>query len=68
MSIMLVEKWIERVPLGLDNFLDGRLSLDLQRNKIMLPYPQPKRSMLLPEVVVHNFFRYDKLSRIIVTL
>jgi hypothetical protein len=66
--IMLDAKCIERVPLGLVNFLNSHLSLDLQRNKIMLPYPQSKWSMSPPKVVVHNFFKYDKLSRIMVTL
>jgi hypothetical protein len=61
-------KLIGRVPPGLVNFLDDPLSLGLQRNKIPLPYPLPKRSMLPPEVVVHNFFGCDKLSRIMVTL
>jgi hypothetical protein len=61
-------KWIEIVPLGLVNFLDGRWSLGLQRNKIQFPYPRSKRSMSPPEVVVHNFFGCDKLSRIMVTL
>jgi hypothetical protein len=43
-------------------------SLDLQRNKILLPYPRPKRSMSPPVVVVHNFYGCDKLSRTMVTL
>jgi hypothetical protein len=68
MLIMLDAKWIERVPPGPINFLDDCLSLGLQRNKIRLPYPQPKRSMSPLEVVVHNFFGCDKLSRIMVTL
>jgi hypothetical protein len=68
MSLMPDEKWIERVPPELVNILDGPLSLGLQRNKISLSYPQLKRSMSLPEVVVHNFFGCDKLSRIMVTL
>jgi hypothetical protein len=54
---MLDAKWIERVSSGFVNFLDDRLSLDLQRNKILLHYPWPKQSMSSPEVVVHNFFR-----------
>jgi hypothetical protein len=37
-----------------------RLSLGLQRNKIPLPYSRPKRSMLPPVVVVHNYFRCNK--------
>jgi hypothetical protein len=61
-------KWIERVHLELVNFLDNPLSLGLQRNKIMLPYPRSKQSMSQPKVVVHNFFGCDKLSRIMVTL
>jgi hypothetical protein len=68
MPIMSDAKWIERVPLGLVNFIDGPLSLDLQRNKILLPYPRLNQSMSPPEVVVHNFFRCDKLLRIMVTL
>jgi hypothetical protein len=61
-------KWTERVPLELVNFLDGSLSLVLQRNKILLPYSRPKWSMLPLKDVVHNFFGCDKLSRIMVTL
>jgi hypothetical protein len=57
-------KWIERVPPGLVNFLDSRLSLGLQRNKIMLPCSWLKWSMSPPEIVVHNFFGCDKLLRI----
>jgi hypothetical protein len=68
MSIMPNEKWIERVLLGLANFLGGPLSLSLQRNKIPLPYPRPKRSMSLPVVVVQNLYGCDKLSRTMVTL
>jgi hypothetical protein len=49
-------KWIERVPLGLVNFLDDPLSLGLQGNKILLPYPWSKRHLSPPEVIVHNFF------------
>jgi hypothetical protein len=54
MSIMPDTKWIGRVPLGHVNSLNGHLSLGLQRNKILLPYPRPKRSMLPPVVVVLN--------------
>jgi hypothetical protein len=61
-------KWIERVPLGLANFLGGPFSLGLQRNKTPLPYPQPKWSMSSPVVVVHNFYGCDKLSRTMVIL
>jgi hypothetical protein len=68
MPIMPNAKWIVRVPSGHVNSLDGPLSLGLQRNKIPLPYPRPKRSMSLPVVVVRNYFGCDKLSRIIVTL
>jgi hypothetical protein len=68
MPIMPDAKWIERVPPRLANFLDGPLPLGLQRNKIMLPYPRPKRSMSLPAVVVHNFYGCDKLLRTMVTL
>jgi hypothetical protein len=58
---MLDVKWIERVSSGRVNFWDDRLSLGLQRNKILLHYPWPKQSMSSSEVVVHNFFRCDKL-------
>jgi hypothetical protein len=68
MPIMPDTKWIGRVPLGHVISLDGPLSLALQRNKILLPNPRPKRSMSPPVVVVHNYFRCDKLSRIMVTL
>jgi hypothetical protein len=44
------------------------LSLGLQRNKILVPYPQPKRSMSSSLVVVHNYFGCDKLSRIMVII
>jgi hypothetical protein len=66
MPIMLDVKWIGTVSLGLVNSLDGPLSFDLQRNKIQLPYPQPKRSMSPSVVVAHNYFGCDKLSRTIV--
>jgi hypothetical protein len=68
MPIIPDAKWIGRVPLGHVNFLDGPLSLGLPKNKILLPYPQSKRSMSPPVVVVHNYFGCDKLSRIMVTL
>jgi hypothetical protein len=68
MPIMSDAKWTERVPLGHVNSLNGLLSLSLQRNKILLPYPWPKRSMSPLVVVVHNYFGCDKLSRIMVTL
>jgi hypothetical protein len=68
MPIMPDAKWIGRVPLRHVNSLDGPLSLGLQRNKILLPYPRSKRSTSLPVVVVHNYFGFDKLSRIMVTL
>jgi hypothetical protein len=61
-------KWIGRVSPGHDNSLNGPLSLGLQRNKILLPYPRPKRSMSPSVVVVHNYFGCDKLSKIMVTL
>jgi hypothetical protein len=54
MPIMPDAKLIEKVPLGCANFLVGPLSLGHQRNKIPLPYPQPKRSTLPAVVVVHN--------------
>jgi hypothetical protein len=65
---MLDAKWIGRVPSRLVNFLDGALSLGLQRNEIPLIYPWPKRSMSPPVVIVHNYFRFDKVSRTMVTL
>jgi hypothetical protein len=68
MSIMPDAKWIEREPSRHVNSLDGRLSLSLQRNKIPLPYPRPKWSMSPSVVVVHNYLRYDKFLRIMVTL
>jgi hypothetical protein len=68
MPIMSDTKWIEMVPSGLANFLGGHLSLGLQRNKIPLPYPRPKRSMSPSVVVMHNFYGCDKLSRTIITL
>jgi hypothetical protein len=49
-------KLIERVPLGLANFLGDHLSLGLQRNKILMPYPRSKQSMSPSVVVVHNYF------------
>jgi hypothetical protein len=61
-------KWIERVPLGHANSLDDPLSLGFQRNKILLPYLQPKQSMSPLVFVMHNYFGCDKLSRIMVTL
>jgi hypothetical protein len=66
--IMLDAKWIGRVPSGHVNSLDGPLSLGVQRNKILLPYPRPKWSMSLLVIIVHNYFVCDKLSRIMVTL
>jgi hypothetical protein len=68
MPIMPDAKWIERVPPGLVNSLDGPLSLGLQRNKTPLPYPWPKRNMSPPIDVVHNYFGCNKLSRTMVTL
>jgi hypothetical protein len=68
MPIMPDAKWIGRVHLGHVNSLDGPLSLGFQRNKILLPYPRPKQTMPPPVVVVHNYFRCDKLSMIVVTL
>jgi hypothetical protein len=67
MPIMLDAKWIGIVTPGHVNFLDGLLSLGLQRNKILLPYPWLKQSMSSPVVAVHNYFGCDKLSRIMVT-
>jgi hypothetical protein len=61
-------KWIGTLPLGHVNSLDSLMSLGVQRNKIMLPYSRPKRSMSPLVVVVHNYFGCDKLSRIMVTL
>jgi hypothetical protein len=68
MSIMPDAKLIKKSTSGTCQFLGGPLSLGLQRNKIMLPYPWPKKSMLPPVVVVPNYFRCDKLSRTMVTL
>jgi hypothetical protein len=68
MPIMPDAKWIGRVPLRHVNSMDGPMSIGLQRNKIPLRYPLPKRSMSLPVVTVHNYFGRDKLSRIMVTL
>jgi hypothetical protein len=68
MPIMSDAKLIEKVSSGLANFLGGPLSLGLQRNKTPLSYPWPKRSMSPSVVVVHNFYRCDKLSKTIVTL
>jgi hypothetical protein len=68
MPIMLDAKFIGRVPSGHINSLDGLLSLDLQRNKIPLPYPRPKWSISPPVVIVYNYFRCNKLSRIMITL
>jgi hypothetical protein len=66
--IMSDAKLIEKVPSGLANLLVDSLSLCLQRNKILLPYPQPKQSMSPSVVVVHNYYGCDKLSRTMVTL
>jgi hypothetical protein len=49
-------------------FLGRSLISWSSKNKIMLPYPQPKRSMLPPVVVVHKYYGCDKLSRTMVTL
>jgi hypothetical protein len=68
MPIMPDEKLIEKVSLGLANFLVSPLYLGRQRNKILLPYLQSKQSMLLPIVIVHNYFTCDKLLRTMVTL
>jgi hypothetical protein len=68
MPIIPDAKWIGRVHPGHVNFLDDSLSLGLQRNKILLPYPWPKQSISSPVVVVHNYFGCDKLSRIMVAL
>jgi hypothetical protein len=68
MPIMPDAKWIGRVPPGYVNSLDDLLSLGLQRNKILVPYPQLKRSMSSSLVVVHNYFGCDKLSRIMVII
>jgi hypothetical protein len=68
MLIMTNAKLIEKVLPGLANFLVDPLSFGPQRNKILLPYPRSKRSMLPTVVVVHNYYGCDKLSRTIVTL
>jgi hypothetical protein len=54
--------WIGRVPSRLTNSLVGPLYLGLQRNKILLPYPQSKRSMPRPVVVVLNYFGWQILK------
>jgi hypothetical protein len=68
MPIMLDAKLIEKIHLGLANFLVGTLSLGPQRNKIPLPYPRLEQSTFPPVVVVHNYDGCDKLSRTMVTL
>jgi hypothetical protein len=68
MPIMSDAKWIGKLPMGHDNSLDSPLSLDLQRNKILLPDPQPKQGISLLVVVAHNYFGCNKLSRIMFTL
>jgi hypothetical protein len=68
MPIMPDVKLVEKVPPGLANFLVGPLSLGPQRNKILLPYPRLKQSMLLLVVIVHNYYGCDKLPRTMVTL
>jgi hypothetical protein len=68
MPTMPDAKLIEKVPPGLANFLVGPLSLGLQRNKILLPYPQSKRIMSPPVVIVHNYYGCDKLLSTMVTL
>jgi hypothetical protein len=68
MSTIHDAKLIEKVSSGLANFLLGPLSLGLQRNKTLLPYSRSKRSMSPSVVVVHNYYRCDKLSWTMVTL
>jgi hypothetical protein len=68
MSIMPDAKLVEKVPLGLVNFLVSPLSLGHQRNKIQLPFPRPKWNILPLVVIVYNYFGCDKLLRIMVTL
>jgi hypothetical protein len=68
MPIMPDAQLIEKVLLGLANFLVSLLYLGPKRNKILLSYPRSKQNMLQPEVIVHNFYGCDKLSRTIVTL
>jgi hypothetical protein len=68
MPIMLDVILIEKVPSGLANFLVGLLYLGPQRNKILLSYPRPKRSMLSLIVIVHSYYGCDKLLRTMVTL
>jgi hypothetical protein len=41
-------RWIGRVPSRLANSWVSPWYLGLQRNKILLPYPRPKRSMSQP--------------------
>jgi hypothetical protein len=54
-------KWIGRVPPGLTNSSVGPLYLGPQRNKTLLSYPRPKRSMSQPVVVMLNFYGCGKL-------
>jgi hypothetical protein len=60
------KKWvlqlIGKVPSGLANSLVGPLYHGPQRNKNLLPYPRPKRSMLQLVVVVHNLFGCETLK------
>jgi hypothetical protein len=57
-------KWIGRVPPEHVNSLDDHLSLGLQRNKIPLPYPRPKRSMSPPVVIISHVGTNDQLADI----
>jgi hypothetical protein len=60
MRIMSDAKYIERAHPGLSNFFVGLLCVGFSRNKILLPYPRLKRSMLQQVVIVHNYFGCDK--------
>jgi hypothetical protein len=57
---MIDAKLIEKIHLGLANFLVSPLYLSHQRNKILLSCPWTKLSMLQPGVIVHNFYGCDK--------
>jgi hypothetical protein len=58
----------KKVSSGLIDFLVSSLSLGPQKNKIMLPYPRPMRSMFPPVVIMHNYYGCKKLSRTMVTI
>jgi hypothetical protein len=57
MLTMLNVKWTGREHLGLASFWEDPWYLRVQRNKISLPYPPLRLSILLQDIVVHNFSR-----------